>query len=99
MEDHPADQLDVEVALPDRPAGSLAGQREGLGQQVIERLAIPGALAQRVGLLAELLVVEQLHLRLDPIDRVDPALVLLELLALPHPEGTVEYASGHRSSA
>ena len=50
VEDHAADQLHVVVALAERAAGGLAGQREGLGQEVVERLAVAGALAQRVGL-------------------------------------------------
>ena len=56
VQDHAADQLDVEVALADRAPRRLAGQRERLGQQVVERLAVAGALAQRVGLGAQLVV-------------------------------------------
>ena len=40
MQDHAADQLDVEVALAERALGGLAREREGLGQQVVERLAV-----------------------------------------------------------
>ena len=39
MEDHPADQLDVEVALPESAPAGLARERERLEQQVVERLA------------------------------------------------------------
>ena len=39
VQDHAADQLHVVVALADRAPRRLAGQREGLGQQVVERLA------------------------------------------------------------
>ena len=53
VEDHAADQLDVVVALADRPPRRLAGQRERLGQQVVEGLAAAPPLAQGVGLLAE----------------------------------------------
>ncbi len=72
VQHHAADQLDVEVALAERAPAGLAAERERLGQQVVERLAVAGALAQRVGLGAQLGVVEQLHLRLDAVDRVDP---------------------------
>ena len=51
--------------MPSARLPGLAAEREGLGQQVVERLAVAGALAQRVGLLAELVVLEQLHLGLD----------------------------------
>ena len=95
VQDHAADQLHVVVALAERAAGGLAGEREGLGQQVVQRLAALGALAQGVGLRLQLLVAEQLHLGLDLVDRGDPALVLLELLALPHSKGAIEDSSGH----
>ncbi len=54
VQDHSSDQLDVVVALPDRAPRRLAGQREGLGQEVIQRLAVARPLAQRVGLFAHL---------------------------------------------
>ena len=54
-----------------------------------------GTLAKLVGLAPELGVLEQLHLGLDPVDRLDPALVLLELLRLAHPQGAVDDSSGH----
>ena len=50
VEHHAADQLDVEVALAERPPAGLAHQRERLGQQVVERLAVAGPLAELVGL-------------------------------------------------
>ena len=59
----------------------LADDREGLGQQVVERLAVAGALAQRVGVRAQLVVVEQLELGLPGVDALDALRVLLELLA------------------
>ena len=82
VQDHAADQLHVVVALADRAPRRLAGQRKGLGQQVVERLAVGGPLAQVVGLLAQLGVLEQLHLRLDPVDRLGALLVALELAPL-----------------
>ena len=82
VQDHATDQLHVVVALADRAAGGLAGQGKGLGQQIVERLAVGRALAQIVGLLAQLGIVEQLHLRLDPVDRLGALLVPLELAPL-----------------
>ena len=84
VQHHAADQLHVEMALADAAPRRLAGQREGLGQQVVERLAAAGALAQRVGLGAQLLVAEQLHLRLDRVDLLGALLVGLEFAALSH---------------
>ena len=49
VQHHPADQLHVVMALAERPLARLAAERERLRQQVVERLAATGALAQRVG--------------------------------------------------
>ena len=81
VQHHAADHLDVEVAHPHRAPRHLADDRERLGQQVVERLPVAGALAQRVGLRAQLVVVEQLELGLPGVDPVDALRVLLELLA------------------
>ena len=58
-----------------RALAGLAAEREGLVQQVVEGLAVARALAQRVGLLADLVVLEQLHLGLDRVDALDALLV------------------------
>ena len=63
MEDGRPDQLDVEQAHPERPLHGLAGHREDLGEDVVERLLQPRvlALATLLGELAatlEVLVVE-----------------------------------------
>ena len=55
-----------------------------------------GALAQRVGLRAQLVVVEQLELGLPLVDALDALGVLLELLAFAEPEGAVEDRHGIR---
>src|SRR4051794_24142543 len=95
MQHHAADQLDVEVALTERAATGLPHERKGLREQVVDRLTIPGALAKGVGLGLELVILEELHLGLDPIDRLDPSLIFLELLRLAHPQGAVDQSSGH----
>ncbi len=46
VEDHGADQLDVVVALTQRPLAGLARKRKRLGHQRLERLAVPAALAK-----------------------------------------------------
>ena len=40
VQHHAADQLDVEMALAERPLGGLAHDGEGLDQQVVQRLAL-----------------------------------------------------------
>ena len=94
MEDHPADQLDVVVALPEGALAGLAGQRERLEQQVVELLAIEVALAQRLVARAQLVVGFELELGLVVVDAGDVLLEGLELLALADPQCAVE--NGHR---
>ena len=99
MQHHAADQLDVEVAHAERAPAGLAAEREGLVEQVVERLAVAGALAQLVGLLAQLVVLEQLHLGLDGVDALDALLVVLELARLAHAQGAVYEFAGHGRKA
>ena len=68
MQDHAADQLDVEVAHAQHPAGRLAADREGLGQQRVDRLALGDALAKLDGPGGELLVAERLERGLERVD-------------------------------
>ena len=96
MQHHAADQLHVVVAHAQRALAGLAAERERLVQQVVERLAVARALAQRVGLLADLVILEQLHLGLDRVDALDALLVLLELTGLAHAQGAVYEACATR---
>src|SRR4051812_31106203 len=92
MQDHAADQLHVEVPHAHGAAADLAGDRERLGQQVVQGLSVGGTLAQLVEALAELVVVHELELRLEAVDRLDALGVLLELTTLAEAEGLVEDA-------
>ena len=82
-------------ALADRAPCGLAAEREGLRKEVVERLSAACPLAQLVRMRADLGVVEQLHLRLEPVDRSDPALVFLELAPLAKAEGAIYKTLGH----
>jgi hypothetical protein len=64
--------------------------REGLGQEVVERLAVLVSLPELGVLAADLLVLEQLHLRLEVVDGANALLELPELLALADAEGALE---------
>ena len=77
------------MALADGASRRLAAEREGLRQQVVERFTVARAFAELVRMLADLGNVQQLHLRLEPVDGGDPALVLLELAPLPEPESAI----------
>jgi hypothetical protein len=93
MEDHAADQLHVEMTHLHPSAAHLAGQREGLGQQLVDVLAVAGALAQLRELLRQLVVGGLQELRLPVVDPFDALGVGLELLRFAHSEGALE--DGH----
>ena len=71
MQHRRAHQLDVEVAQAQRALGGLAHDREGLGQEVVERLAVLDPLAELVGLGAELVVGQRGELLLPRVDLAD----------------------------
>ena len=90
MQDHAADQLDVEMALAERAPAGLAREREGLVQEVLERLAVQMPFAQALVALAELVIRLQLELGLEGIDQLYVALEDLELLRLADAERAVQ---------
>ena len=94
VEDHPADQLHVEVAHPHRALARLTDEREALELQVIERLAAARALAQLVGGFSQLGVGVMLEFRLVAIDPTDALFILLELLRLAHAKRAVQEGHG-----
>ena len=78
MQHHPADQLDVEVAHFQDALARFAADREGLRQELVERLAAGDALAEFTRFGAQLIVRQLLDLRLERIDRRDGLLILLD---------------------
>jgi hypothetical protein len=99
VQHHAADELHVEVAHAHGAPAGLADDRERLVQQVVERLAVLGALAQRGDALPELVVALELELGLVGVDARDALLVQLELLRLADVQRTVKKAhDGQRSS-
>src|SRR5208282_5046215 len=92
---HAADQLHVEVAHGEGAPAGLAHERKTLREQLVERLAVTGALAQDVYALAELAVGVELELSLKRADQLYALLVGLELLRLADVEGSVKQC-GHR---
>ena len=96
MQHHAADQLHIEVTLAEVPPRRLATERERLGQQVVERLAVASPLPEPVRLGADLVVGEQLHLGLDPIDRGHAPLVILELARLAEAQRAIYQPLSHK---
>ena len=59
MENNPADQLHIEMAHVQLAAGHFAADREGLRQDVVQRLAGPKTLLELLGLVREDLIGER----------------------------------------
>ena len=76
VEDDSADELDVEVAHPCRPAGGLPDDGEGLGQDVIQGSALGELFLEFGGFRPELPVGQGLDTGLEVVDdgdeRLDP---------------------------
>ena len=81
VEDHAADELDVEVTHAQRSHRRLAHRRERLGKHVGRGGACLHAAAQLIGERAQLLIGFRLHLGLEAADLVGQGLVVLQLLA------------------
>ncbi len=71
VEEYAAHQLDVERPEAEGATGRLAGVGEGLGEKVVQGLALGEAVAEFLGLRLNAGVVERLELRLQRVDRVD----------------------------
>ena len=77
-------------ALPEGALAGLACEREGLVEEVLERLAVQVPLAQPLVALAELLIGLELELGLKGVDQLYVALEVLELLRLADAERAVQ---------
>ena len=77
---HGADELHIKVAHAHGALGSLAHGGKGLGEHIVERLAVGVALTELIGLGAELLLGHLLKLGLKTVDLVDDLVVPLKVL-------------------
>ena len=66
-----ADQLDVIMALAERPDGRFAHGRERFGEKIVELGAVGQALAEDLGLGAQLFVRHRGNGRFETVDRID----------------------------
>ncbi len=78
VQDHAADQLHIEMALPDGALRRFAHRGEGRHQHVVERCAVGDLLLEVGGARPERLVGERGYFRLERIDGIDPRLVALD---------------------
>nr|BFE76379.1 hypothetical protein GCM10020092_096800 [Actinoplanes digitatis] len=69
-----AHQLDVVRTLAEHPPGALAGHRERLDEQRVERFAVGVALLELLGPVPQLVITEVGVLVLDRVDRVSDRL-------------------------
>ena len=91
MQRRAAHHLDVEVALADDPLGGLAHHRVGLGQQVVQRLAVGQPLAERISLRAQLGIRHLDVVGLERVDVLGDRLEPADDLAFPGAEDLVQY--------
>ena len=66
-----SDQLDVVVALAERPDRRFAHRRKGFGEEIVEPGAVGQAPAEELGLGAQFVVGQSRNRRLESIDRID----------------------------
>ena len=74
MQNHAANQLDVEMALPKRAFASLAHRCERGDQQIVERRAFGNLLAELRRARAQLIIAELFQLLFQGVDRIDASL-------------------------
>ena len=80
MQDDAAQQLHIEMTLPERSLGSLSDRRERLHKQIIDRLAAIQTLPQPRRARAQFIVAHCLELWLECVDRDDVSFSPFEIV-------------------
>ncbi len=96
VQHHAADQLHVEMAHLHHAFAGLAADREGFGQQRLERFAAGVALAELFGHAAQLVVRQRFELRLQRVDPLDCPSILFDQPLVTAAEDFLEKARDHR---
>ncbi len=102
VQHHAADQLHVVMTLAQRALGGFAHGGEGLVQQIVEGLALGEAVAEFLGLGAQLFVGQGHELRLQGVDRLGARHVRLDLAVVGRAEnllGQAEHACSGKCRA
>ncbi len=86
VQEDAAHQLHIEGSLAQRPPGGFAGIGEGLGQQVVEALALAEPVAELRGLLPDSRVAQRAVLGLQRVDPLDGRPRRLDLSIVGSPE-------------
>jgi hypothetical protein len=79
MQNHAADQLNVEVALTERPLRGFTDSREGRDEQIVQRLAFLEFLAELLSASPQLFIRQRLNFAFEFIDRRDAAFETFDL--------------------
>ena len=96
MQNDAADELDVELAHAEHAPSGLAHDRKGLGQQLVEGLAVRVALTEFARLRAQRFVRQCLHRGLVRIDLRDQRPATTQISFVPTAEQAAEkLADGH----
>ena len=74
MQHHPAEHLDVVMALAECALGAFADGREGFDQHVVQRFAVSEALFEIFGARTQLVVGQFFDVRFQRIDLADHCL-------------------------
>ena len=94
MQDHAADELDVEMALAERALGGFAAGGESRYQDIVERLAVLELLLELGGARTQRLVGELFQLLFQRVDLRDARLVGLDAALV----GRAENLAGERAN-
>ena len=86
VEDDAAQELNVEMALPQGALGRLPDRRKGLDQEIVQSFACLHALAEPLSAGCQVFVAEGLQFRLKGIDGVDGAAIALQEPIVGRPE-------------
>ena len=98
VQDHAADQLHVEMPLPDGALAGLAHGGERLDQDVVERGPVGDLLLERLGARPQRLVRKLLELTLERVDRRHPRLIALDPPLVRRAEKLAGNRDGHRTT-
>jgi hypothetical protein len=78
VQDHAAEELDIEMTHAQRALRRLAHDRESFGEELVERCAVGMALLQRIGLAAQFRIGQLAHVRLEGVDPRHGERILLQ---------------------
>ncbi len=98
VEDHAADELNVEVTLAEGALGRLADGGESRDEKIVERLAVRKFCAEEGGLRLQLLIIKLLKFRFSSVDCIHAAAVALHAAVVRRAEKAFGQGAEHPRS-